>query len=229
MPPWDPLICHGFNKIRESTTDESEWYGPWNMLLTHLFPYMAGLQVSPQHMLAGSLQAPEWTLVYFIAIEGIPLCVFEVKPAGHLHQLVRRQEAENQIYSHLDTLRRDTAQVPTIYGISCLGKSFVIYELDTGTNVITPARPTLQRGSGVVEYGPPPPTWWNMGVLTAQGQLRLEGLRDKIDKLVEGKETRVLAGDDNEEIHSRDVNLDSPERYQPRPMRHRRTNNAASP
>ena len=53
--PWPEFITTQFQLIDEVTTDKSEYYGPFNALLSDLFPASEYYQVAPQFKrIAGS-------------------------------------------------------------------------------------------------------------------------------------------------------------------------------
>ncbi|KAN0121355.1 hypothetical protein V8E52_003251 [Russula decolorans] len=46
--PWPDYVTTQFNLVNPCTTDESEYYGSFNTLLTSLFPPTENFQVAPQ-------------------------------------------------------------------------------------------------------------------------------------------------------------------------------------
>jgi hypothetical protein len=54
--PWPDYITHQFELVNKFTTDESDYYGPFNGLLNDLFPVSEYYQVVPQFKrIAGSI------------------------------------------------------------------------------------------------------------------------------------------------------------------------------
>ncbi|EDR05009.1 uncharacterized protein LACBIDRAFT_303720 [Laccaria bicolor S238N-H82] len=47
--PWIDTILEQFESVTRFTTDESEYYGPYNTLLTDLFPHTEHYEVMPQY------------------------------------------------------------------------------------------------------------------------------------------------------------------------------------
>ena len=46
--PWPEFVTTQFDIVNRSTTDESEYYGPFNTLLIALFPPTENFEVVPQ-------------------------------------------------------------------------------------------------------------------------------------------------------------------------------------
>src|SRR6266576_3150027 len=92
--PWPDFVTTQFSLVNR-TTDESEYYGPFNTLLTALFPPTENFQVAPQFKrIKGSMDI---TIVFIIMKRKVPVFFLEVKAYLALDHASLRKEADNQM------------------------------------------------------------------------------------------------------------------------------------
>ncbi|KAF8573008.1 hypothetical protein K439DRAFT_1625368 [Ramaria rubella] len=139
LKPWDKKLRIKFEEVPANATDESLWYGPWDMAIHRLFKDGEGFQITPQHLRAGHHGEPEWTIFYLIHAGTIPICVVEIKPYCDLKRPQARVSAYCQVEKRLKVLVINDHPIPTMYGVSVIGEQFLIMTMKTCTGVITPA------------------------------------------------------------------------------------------
>jgi hypothetical protein len=168
---WDSMIQNAFRVVPPDSADESMYYGPWDLVLHKLFTSDDGFMVSPSHFRDHSRSEADYTVFYQVSTNGIPVCVVEIKPQFHWKYNTLRFKADEQIRERCEELELDQHRIPSIYFLSCLGRKFTLYKMDTATGQVVPPRPTKTTGSGKVA---PPETWWRWDVLhpAGEGQLR---------------------------------------------------------
>jgi hypothetical protein len=64
--PWIDTILEQFEIVDRFTTDESEYYGPYNTLLTDLFPHTEHYQVTPQDKGPVTPGSTDFTTIYIV-------------------------------------------------------------------------------------------------------------------------------------------------------------------
>ena len=169
--PWDYKLRSEFEDVANNSTDESEWYGPWDTAIHRLFKDQEGFQVAPQHLNKQFRGKPEWTIFYLIKAGSIPVCVFEIKPYRHLKGPQKRIDAYYQVAGRLRELLVDEHPIPTMYGVSVIGERFLIMTINTTTGMITPA--LAPDGPEVPLSAIAPLHYWRNQVLKRLGVKRL--------------------------------------------------------
>ncbi|KAJ7630031.1 hypothetical protein DFH06DRAFT_1005650 [Mycena polygramma] len=137
-------VSERFHLFNRNTSDETEWYGPVNTLLGYLFPPQQ-YEVAPQckgQLYPGSLDS---TTIYVVrAISGNrrtkhPVCFVEIKPAGHLHVLGARADADAQMRETFRDFVEELV-IPKLIGFSVIGSRFAVYEYDRASKGLKPTR-----------------------------------------------------------------------------------------
>jgi hypothetical protein len=98
------------------TTDESEYYGPFNALLNELFPASEYYQATPQFK--GDAGSIDFTVICLITKPKVPILFIEVKPYVVYDSDSSRKASDDQMRETvLDSTAR-SIPIPTLYGIS---------------------------------------------------------------------------------------------------------------
>jgi hypothetical protein len=136
--PWPDFVVTQFDLVNRFTTDESEYCGPFNTLLSTLFPATENYQVAPQfNRVKGSMN---FAVVYIIMKRKIPVFFLEVKTYLAFDQDSSRKEADDQMRDGFLDFASESLPLPKLYGISALGTRFSVYEYHPSTRVLTPQR-----------------------------------------------------------------------------------------
>ncbi|KAI5123202.1 hypothetical protein M0805_003968 [Coniferiporia weirii] len=134
-------ITDQFDLFDRNTSDESEWYGPINSLLGHLFPVQK-YQIAPQYKGPVNPGSIDFTTLYVVRyIQGKskhPVLFIEVKPAGHLSDLSNRAAADREMCERFGHLV-EALVIPKLIGISTIGSRFSVYEFDKAARTLVPA------------------------------------------------------------------------------------------
>ncbi|THU94490.1 hypothetical protein K435DRAFT_156921 [Dendrothele bispora CBS 962.96] len=168
--PWHSSIEKQFRLVDRNTTDESEYYGPYNTLLTYLFPFDEDYQISPQYkgpVFPGSI---DFTTLFIVKVEKHPVFFIEIKPYPHLKNIGTRAAADIQMRESIEHLIGNL-QIPTLYGLSCMGTRFAVYEYTAETRILEPeAIPRDRRLINDVA----PETRWEYEMLETSGETRMK-------------------------------------------------------
>src|SRR5882724_5480406 len=101
---WPQSIIDQFNAVDPNTTVESEWYGPYNTLLVHIFKYQDGFSVHPQYSLFESQELIDFTTIYIVKRKRHPVFILEIKLHPNIVDKSRRNGADRQICTHFNKL-----------------------------------------------------------------------------------------------------------------------------
>jgi hypothetical protein len=75
---------------------ESDFHGPYNKLLHHIFPWDGDFTVVPQY-LPDSRGSADFIVLYDIQLKNKPVLILELNPPNHLHLISKRQAADEQL------------------------------------------------------------------------------------------------------------------------------------
>ncbi|KIJ33675.1 hypothetical protein M422DRAFT_52316 [Sphaerobolus stellatus SS14] len=109
--PWPEKIQRNFERVAMNSTDECDWYGPYNTLLTYTFPskipgHQGSFQVSPQYVRDGCSGGSD-TLFFIISREHFPCCIVNITPLHHLRAPGHRESAYWQLAKYIRLLYED--------------------------------------------------------------------------------------------------------------------------
>ncbi|KAF5390840.1 hypothetical protein D9757_004529 [Collybiopsis confluens] len=141
---WPSQIASRFKIVNPNTTDESEYFGPYNSLLHHLFPYLDGYQVNPQYK--GPASAPISHPTTFVVTrfrekgEETPLLFIDVQARYVGRYPTTRSAVDAQMRNRFRMLG-SLVEIPCLYGISAIGTRICIYKYSKEKNRLEP-RPT---------------------------------------------------------------------------------------
>ncbi|KAF8319211.1 hypothetical protein F5887DRAFT_1149383 [Amanita rubescens] len=174
-------VLDEFLDIPPETTDENEWYGAWNVLLTKYFPIDEGQRLTlvatrPDHL--RTREAVDFGVLFKIVHQKM---FVEIKLAlATTDSLSARGEADTQMRQRFVHFYDAT---PTIFtGLSAFGYIICKYELnkDDG-NRITPA--VIQNSPNRVIYVAPRARW-DLDLTTAEGAARIQAIFQEVKNVI---------------------------------------------
>ncbi|KIJ27500.1 hypothetical protein M422DRAFT_784871 [Sphaerobolus stellatus SS14] len=166
---WSETILEQFELVNRFTTDESEYYGPYNTLLIDLFPHIEHFQVAPQFKGPITPGSVDFTVVYIIMKRKVPVLFIEVKPFNHFEKDSTRAEADDQMRRKFRDFRSASLPLPKLFGISALGTRFSVYEYIIETRALLP--PSILPDPMTVNEVAPKERW-NYELLEPAGEAK---------------------------------------------------------
>lgn len=175
--PWPEFITSQFELVNKFTTEESDYYGPFNALLNQLFPASEYYQIAPQFKrVAGSIN---FTIIYLIARRKVPVLFIELKT--HVAYDTDSKAADDQMRDRVLDFTAGSIPISKLYGLSALGTRFCVYEYTVANRSLTPTRivphPELATDTASKER-------WNLDILEPQGEARLKEVVGHIKAMV---------------------------------------------
>ncbi|KAG5639724.1 hypothetical protein H0H81_000004 [Sphagnurus paluster] len=153
--PWSEGVFEQFDIVDPHTTEESDFYGPFNTLLAELFPSSEHYQISPKLRPIGRLL--DFTVDFVACHRRTPVFVLEVKTLRSLTQLSTRGSADEQMRQMFRELASGPILIPTLYGVSAFGPQFCVYALESATGTISP--PAITRDLNAANDAAPEAQW----------------------------------------------------------------------
>jgi hypothetical protein len=153
---WSDTIQEQFALVDRFTNDESDFYGPYNTLLTATFPHSEHYQIVPQFkgpMTPGSV---DFTTIYIVKKRKLPVMFVEIKTLVSLDDMASRELADREMRDRF-TRFIDHLKIPTLYGISAMGTKFAVYKYEKSTQRLTP--PAIPRHHEIVNDVAPADRW----------------------------------------------------------------------
>lgn len=169
-------LCHYTVCIDRFTTDETEYYGPFNTLLSSFFPSTEKYQVAPQ---LESIKGSTYFTVFYIKKGKFPIFLLEIKTYLAFDQDSSRKEADDQMRDRFLEFASHLA-LPKLYGISALGTHFSVYKYHPQTRRLTPRR-ILPHPDIFNDIAPQ--ERWNYDVMEPEGEAKLKQLVSEIKKM----------------------------------------------
>lgn len=168
--PWPEFVVRQFElvNINQYTADE-DYYGPFNTLLTTVFPPADDYQISPQHKrITGSINMDS-SLIYIIKKRKVPVLFIEIKTHTAFDRASLRKEADDRMRDRFLDFASGNIAIPKLYSISALGTRFSVYEYTSGTRSLTPPRipPDLSIVNDTAPQGR-----WNYDIMELEGEAR---------------------------------------------------------
>lgn len=111
------LCCSTVNQYK-FTSNESEYYGPFNTLLTTVFPAADSYQIAPQFK---SITGSMYFSVIYIMKRNVPVFFIEVKTYSAYERASFRKEADDQMRDRFLGFASGNIATPKLFGISALG------------------------------------------------------------------------------------------------------------
>lgn len=175
--PWDPKILEQFELVNRFTTDETEFYGPFNTLLTHLFPFSESFQIAPQFKGPVSQGSIDFTTIYIIRKRKFPVFFVEIKPYVHLSEMGTRTKADEQMRERFGFMIETSLVIPKLYGVSAMGTQFSVYEYTKESGVLNPE--LIERDPKRMNDTAPKERW-SHDLLEESGEERLRALVNEV-------------------------------------------------
>ncbi|KAF8529766.1 hypothetical protein BU17DRAFT_36440 [Hysterangium stoloniferum] len=166
---WSDSVAEQFSLVNLYTTDESDFYGPYNTLLFELFRVNEHYQVSPQFKrITGSM---DFTVLYVVSRRKVPVFFVDIKTYIALDKLSSRMEADDQMRKRFVEFVSGNIPIPKLVGLSAMGTRFSVYQLTTTkNNELLPVR-IMPDARFVTDTAPR--AWWNHDILDAAGEAKL--------------------------------------------------------
>ncbi|KAF8500632.1 hypothetical protein BU17DRAFT_59027 [Hysterangium stoloniferum] len=165
---WSDSVAEQFSLVNLYTTDESDFYGPYNTLLFELFPAIEHYQVSPQFKrITGSM---DFTVLYVVSRRKVPVFFVEIKTYIALDKLSSRMEADDQMRKRFFEFMSGSIPTPKLVGLSAMGTRFSVYQFTTKNNELLPVR-IIPDARYVTDTAPK--AWWSHDILDAAGEAKL--------------------------------------------------------
>src|SRR5882724_1041025 len=136
---WPHSVVSQFEAVNPNTTVETEWYAPYNTLLTHVFKSEDGFGVAPQYSLYKSWESIDFTTIYIMQRNRHLVFILEIKPHPNLIDISRCISTDMQIHQCFNKLRRHIV-IPRLHVVSTMGTTFATYKLDKPSKHETPAK-----------------------------------------------------------------------------------------
>jgi len=159
-------------------TDESQYYGPYNVLLNYFFPYEEKYVVVPQYKRPAQLRSVDFTTIFLVRHKAHPVFFVVVKSSSGLRNLSSRKEADLQMRERFDTLFEDVV-IGTLYGVSTMGTKICIYKLDRTSRRLTP---TIIPSHPELVTDTVPINRWNIDILTPEGEEQFREIVQRVKK-----------------------------------------------
>ncbi|KAI9451761.1 hypothetical protein BJY52DRAFT_86922 [Lactarius psammicola] len=169
--PWSETILEQFQFVDRSTMDENEYYGPYNTLLTDLFPPVEHFQVAPQIMAPSIPDFVDSTVIYIVTKRKVPVFFIEIRPYFHLQQPGLRRSSDKHMRRTFRDLVLGILPIPKLYGVSAMGTCLSIYECTKATGVLLP--PAITPDPKFIDVDDSPQERWNYDLLEASGEEKL--------------------------------------------------------
>ena len=182
------FVTNQFSYINKRSTDENEYFGPFNALLNSLFPASEDYQIALQssQRIAGSI---DFTVMLLLE-EKIPVFIVQVKTDIAYEIPSSRKAADEQMrdsihdastYLH-PKLHTVHDAIPKLYGLSFFGTRFCVYEYTHSNGTLTPRRIGLQPD---IITDTAPKERWKLDILEDQGKTRLGDVVGLIKAMVD--------------------------------------------
>ncbi|KAJ7656644.1 hypothetical protein B0H17DRAFT_360270 [Mycena rosella] len=183
MADWPDSVLRRFHAVPPNPR-ENDFYGPWNKLLSYLFPPASDFTVVPQsYLLSTSRETADFVVEYEILYNNVPVLIVEIKPPGNLRLPTAREEADIQIRRRIRDLSEDCL-LPTLHAVSAFGTQVAFYRMATGHQIIPeriPPDPTLLTDTA-------PLHWWSCDVLQDEGRRKFRSMVTEIEQACENLE-----------------------------------------
>ncbi|KAG0125800.1 hypothetical protein HOY82DRAFT_130138 [Tuber indicum] len=178
--PLPETITEMFELAKQTgETDESQYYGPYNVLLSYFFPHEERYMVVPQYKRPTQLRSVDFTTVFIVRHKTHPVFFIEVKSSSGLRHISTRQEADIQMRERFTHLFEDVA-IGTLYGASAMGTKICIYKLDRTSRRLTP---TIIPGDPELVTDTAPMNRWSIDLLTPEGEKQFRETVQHVKKM----------------------------------------------
>ena len=168
--PWPGIITEAFHlALRGGRIDKSRFYGPYNLLLSHLFPMDERYMVVPLCKRREQSKSIDFKPIFIVNHHDNPVFFVEVEPSGNVDHILPRRSADKQMRDRLLDLA-DRGKVPILYGMSALGPKVCLYTCDKETknlsSVVIKDDQDLMSDTAPADY-------WSLDIMTPDGEKEL--------------------------------------------------------
>lgn len=171
----DHTIQEQFELVDRFSTDETEYYGPYNTLLNDLFPHSEQFQVVPHYKGPVAPRSVDFTTMYTVRKRKCPVIFIEIKPFVHLGGISTREKADQQMCDRFTSIIGRNE----LYGISTMGSRFSVYAYTRETNILPPS--IARDPMFVTDVAPA--GQWNYDLLEENGELKMKALVASIKEM----------------------------------------------
>ncbi|KAJ7089326.1 hypothetical protein B0H15DRAFT_885465 [Mycena belliarum] len=183
MADWPDSVLRRFRAVPLNPR-ENDLYGPWNKLLSYLFPPSSDFTVAPQsYLLSTSHGTADFVVEYEILYNNVPVLIVEIKPPGNLRLPSAREDADTLIRRRIRDLS-EGCLLPTLHAVSAFGTQLAFYSRAQGQQIapggIAPDPVRLTDTA--------PLHWWSCDVLEEEGRQRFRSLTTEIVQACENLE-----------------------------------------
>lgn len=168
----DHTFQEQFDLVDRFSTDETEYYGPYNTLLNDLFPHSEHFQVVHHYKGRVAPGSVDFTTMYIVRKRKCPVIFIEIKPFVHLGDISTREKADQQMCDRFTSIIGRNVVISKLYGISTMGSRFSVYAYTRETNILLPpsSAPDPMFVTDVA------PGRWNYDLLEENGELKMKAL-----------------------------------------------------
>ena len=180
--PWKDYILEQFESaIPLGEYDESQYYGPYNTLLSKSFPGSEHYLVVPQYKRPRRPESVDFTTIFLIQQRQHPVFFVEVKAAGHIRNDSSCADTDQQMRQWVYALRNDI-EIPILHGLCAIGTKLCFYEYTKDTQELEPV-PIPDHATRIVDLAPR--DHWDFDVLTPKGERKFRGVIGDIKRMCE--------------------------------------------
>ncbi|KIM38555.1 hypothetical protein M413DRAFT_75955 [Hebeloma cylindrosporum] len=182
--PWSNCILEQFETADRYSTDEQEYLGPYNTLLSSSFHYTEQYQVVPYFKASVMPGSIDFTTRFIVRKGTFPVFFVDVKPPRHLNERSARAKADEQMHEQFESMGVDgqSLVIPTLYGISAIGTRLSVYKYDKETRVVSP--PSVPRNP-IKMTDVAPVNRWNTDLLGNIGEKRYKEIVAEVKAMCE--------------------------------------------
>jgi len=180
--PWADSILKQFEIADRYSTDETEYFGPYNTLLTDFFRHTEHYQVVPYYKAPITSDSTDFITRLIVRYMTSPVFFIDIKPVFHLDDISTRAKADEQIREQFKSIVGQNLVIPKLYGISAIGTRFSVYHYNKETRILSP--PSVPRDSmQLADIAPV--NQWNIDLLENAGEEKFKEIVAEIKAMCE--------------------------------------------
>lgn len=187
---WPNHVLKQFEIVNRFTTvtDATEFYGPFNTLLFHLFPPTEDYQIAPKlKRIKGTYN---FSFLFIIMKHNSPVLFIEIGTYLSFEKNFLRKEADDHMRDRFLEFSSESLSIPKLYGLSALGTRFSVYEYDKTTRRLTP--PRIPPDTTILNDTAPRERW-NYDIMEDLGEAKLVEIVQEIKQMVTGDQSILAA------------------------------------
>lgn len=187
MAPWLPPISKRFTSVPQNP-QVADFFGPYNKLLTALFPIDTDFTVTPYpyfptssttsagHSVASSTpHSPSPSLIFIVYYSSLPAFILHLHSPANLRYINAREDADLALRRHVRDLR-GVCPLPTLHAASVFGTKFCLYAAKSGWPILperVPPHPEMTTDTA-------PQSRWDADVMEDEGAIKLKEVINEI-------------------------------------------------